>query len=387
MLTFSANCLQLFQALIFMLKNLSFWEKSTYLTAIDFAVIGSGIVGLNAAITFKERHPNAKVVVLERGVFPAGASTKNAGFACFGSVSELLDDLETMGELAVFSLVEKRWKGLRKLRERCGDKALDYQAYGGYELFLKNNEEVKKCKEAIPYLNKKLATIIGENQTFSIEKELGKFNFGKVKNLLFNKAEGQINPAKMMKRLRYIANEKDILIVTGVTIQRIIETGDEVSLETAKETTIKAAKVLVATNGLTKRLLPDTALQPARNQVLITKPIPNLHLKGTFHFEQGYYYFRNYENRILLGGARNKARTAETTDEFGVTPLIQNTLETFLRQVILPNQAVKIDHRWSGILGVGNQKSPIVKKYSEHIGIAVRLGGMGVAIGSLVGHH
>jgi len=142
---------------------------------------------------------------------------------------------------------------------------------------------------------------------------------------------------------------------------------------------------LVATNGLTKRLLADTALEPARNQVLITEPIPNLHLKGTFHFEQGYYYFRNYENRILLGGARNKAKEAETTDEFGLTPLIQNTLETFLQEVILPNQQVKIAHRWSGILGVGTQKSPIVQKYSEHIGIAVRLGGMGVAIGSLVG--
>ena len=370
-----------------MLTNLSFWEKSTYLTAIDFAIIGSGIVGLNAAISFKEKYPNAKVVVLERGVFPAGASTKNAGFACFGSVSELLDDLETMGASAVFSLVEKRWKGLRKLRQRCGDKAMDYQEFGGYELFLKNNEAVKKCKEAIPYLNEKLATIIGVKHTFRIEKELGKFNFGKVKNILYNQSEGQINPAKMMERLRYIANEKDILILTGVSIQEITESGGRVDLETAQGTTIKAAKVLVATNGLTKRLLADTALQPARNQVLITEPIPNLQLKGTFHFEQGYYYFRNYENRILLGGARNKAKVAETTDEFGLTPLIQDTLESFLREVILPNQEVKIAHRWSGILGVGNQKSPIVKKHSEHIGVAVRLGGMGVAIGSLVGEE
>ncbi len=370
-----------------MLKNLSFWEKSTYLTGIDFAVIGSGIVGLNAAITFKEKYPNAKVVVLERGVFPAGASTKNAGFACFGSVSELLEDLETMGETAVLSLVAKRWAGLKRLRERCGDKAIDYQAFGGYELFLENSKEFKKCSSAIPYFNEKLAKIIGVVETFSVEKEITKFGFGKVKNVLFNQSEGQINPAKMMERLRYIANEKQIQILTGVTIQEIAETRDEVELHIAQGGIFKAAKVLVATNGLTKRLLAKTALKPARNQVLITKPIPNLHLKGTFHFEQGYYYFRNYENRILLGGARNIAKAAETTDEFGLTPLIQNTLEKFLREVILPNQSIKIAHRWSGILGVGNQKSPIVQKYGAHIGIAVRLGGMGVAIGSLVGEE
>jgi len=370
-----------------MLKNLSFWEKSTYLTGIDFAVIGSGIVGLNAAITFKEKYPKAKVVVLERGVFPAGASTKNAGFACFGSVSELLEDLESMGELAVLSLVEKRWEGLKRLRERCGDKAIDYQQFGGYELFLENSKAVNECSAAIPYLNKKIDKIIGAEHTFSVEKKVAQFRFGKVKNILFNQAEGQINPAKMMERLRYIANEKQIQILTGVTIQEIVETKDEVNLFIAPGETIKAAKVLVATNGLTKRLLADTALKPARNQVLITAPIPNLHLKGTFHFEQGYYYFRNYENRILLGGARNIAKDAETTDEFGLTSLIQNRLETFLRTIILPNQSISIAHRWSGIMGVGKQKSPIVQKHSEHIGIAVRLGGMGVAIGSLVGEE
>jgi len=70
-----------------MISNLSFWEKQTYLNNIDLIVIGSGIVGLSAAISYKEKHKKAKVIVLEKGVLPCGASTKNAGFACFGSVS------------------------------------------------------------------------------------------------------------------------------------------------------------------------------------------------------------------------------------------------------------------------------------------------------------
>ena len=36
-------------------------------------------------------------------------------------------------------------------------------------------------------------------------------------------------------------------------------------------------------------------------------------------------------------------------------------------------------------MGVGNQKKPIVKQLSEHTYCGIRLGGMGVAIGSLVG--
>jgi len=370
-----------------MLNELSFWEKSTYLSGIDFAVIGSGIVGLTAAITFKETYPKAKVVVLERGVFPSGASTKNAGFACFGSVSELVDDLETMGEEALLSIVDQRWRGLQRLRERCGDNYLDYQSHGGYELFMEAEKTDSSCAAYIPFFNEKLAPIVGASTIFEKEKNTAKFGFGKVRNIIFNRLEGQLNPAKMMGRLRYLANERGVEVLTGVTIKSLADNGAKVALTVAKGRDIIAAKVLVATNGFTPRLLPAINLQPARNQVLMTQPIPNLKLKGTFHFDQGYYYFRNFENRILLGGARNKAKTEETTDNFGLTPLIQDTLMQFLKTVILPNQSFDIDHRWSGILGVGQQKTPIIQQHSPNVGIAVRLGGMGVAIGSLVGEE
>jgi glycine/D-amino acid oxidase-like deaminating enzyme len=75
--------------------NLSYWEIKSWLQNIDFTVIGSGIVGLNCAIQLKERFPVAKVLVLEKGILPQGASTKNAGFACFGSLSELIADLNS----------------------------------------------------------------------------------------------------------------------------------------------------------------------------------------------------------------------------------------------------------------------------------------------------
>ena len=118
---------------------------------------------------------------------------------------------------------------------------------------------------------------------------------------------------------------------------------------------------------------------------LITAPILDLHIKGTFHLDQGYYYFRNIGNRILLGGGRNLDYVTEETTEMGETALIQNELERLLKKVILPHKDVSIAHRWSGIMGVGSQKKPIVKVLSDNIYCGVRLGGMGVAIGSIVG--
>jgi hypothetical protein len=36
---------------------------------------------------------------------------------------------------------------------------------------------------------------------------------------------------------------------------------------------------------------------------------------------------------------------------------------------------------------MGNKKSPIIERYSERVGVAVRMGGMGVAIGTSVGRE
>jgi gamma-glutamylputrescine oxidase len=41
--------------------------------------------------------------------------------------------------------------------------------------------------------------------------------------------------------------------------------------------------------------------------------------------------------------------------------------------------------RWSGIMGIGPSKSPVIQQVNENVFCAVRMGGMGVAIGSLVG--
>ena len=74
--------------------NLSYWEIKNWLTNIDFTIVGSGIVGLNCALQLKQRYPTSKILILEKGILPQGASTKNAGFACFGSLSEIIDDLK-----------------------------------------------------------------------------------------------------------------------------------------------------------------------------------------------------------------------------------------------------------------------------------------------------
>ncbi len=367
----------------------SFWEQDTYFSDIDVLIIGSGIVGLNAALHLKTTQPKLKVVVAERGLLPTGASSKNAGFACFGSPSELLDDLSHHTENEVFSLVERRWKGLQRLRQNLGDSTIDFHNWGGYELFeLSQHELYEQSLDLIPYLNKQLQPIIGEPQVYqTADNEIRNFGFKGVAHLLLNTAEGQIDTGKMILALTRKVQAIGVIILNNLEILELHDNGTSIEATTAKGITIKARTALVATNGFAKQLLPQIQVQPARAQVLVTKPIPNLQLKGTFHYDRGYYYFRNIGDRVLFGGGRNLDFKAEETTEMVLTDLVQNKLEELLRQVILPETPFEVEQRWSGIMGVGTEKTTIVQAVSERVCCAVRMGGMGIAIGSLVGEE
>lgn len=373
-----------------MLKyHLSYWERESFFKDVDLVVIGAGIVGLNAAIHARTLAPHARILVVERGPLPIGASTRNAGFACFGSLTELLDDMQRYGESAVLDLVALRWEGLQRLRERCGDQALRYEPLGGFEMFTDDDsDDYARCAEAIPYFNDKLRAITAKANTYlPADERIAEFGFAQIRHLICNTAEGQLHTGAMMQRLLQLARDAGIEILCGMPIHNIAQQSLGVELHTEYGWSIRAAKVLVAVNGFTADLLDDAAVSPARNQVFITDPIPGLKVQGSFHYDRGYYYFRNIDGRILLGGGRNLDPETETTANFGANELIRSALVRLLDAVICPGQSASVAQWWSGILGVGPEKKPIVQKVGPHLAVAVRLSGMGVAIGTLVGQN
>lgn len=367
--------------------DLSYWEKNTFFNHVDIIIIGSGIVGLSAALELKKQAPACKIIVLERGVLPMGASSKNAGFACFGSPGELLEDLKTHTENELFSLVEKRWKGLLRLRKTLGDNAIDFQKWGGFEVF-DNAADFSSCSDQLTYLNKHLFPITGKRNTYQIaDTEIKKFGFQGIQHMLVNTEEAQIDTGKMISALIKRVRDAGMEIISGVEVKNIQDENERVILSTSTSLHIKCKQVIIATNGFAKQLLPTIQVEPARAQVLITDPIPGLKLKGTFHYTNGYYYFRNVGNRVLLGGGRNLDFSAEETSTFGLTSLVQNKLDELLKQMILPYTDYTVDMRWSGIMGLGSEKTSIIKSISKNIFCAVRMGGMGISIGSLVGEE
>ena len=364
---------------------LSFWEKN-YLNNSDTLIVGSGFTGLHVALELKKEQPDRKILVIDKGGMPNGASTKNAGFACFGSVTELLDDLQTMKEDEVVALVKKRWQGLQKMQELVSSKEMDLKPFGGFELIEKEQEA---ALDKVEYINQLIEPIF-EKDVFCTRKDLIE-RFGlssqKITNLIYNPFEAQLNPVLLLNSLVEQCRSMGIYILNGYEVTSIEGSGPyTISLE--EQIKLDTRQVILCTNAFTSKLTDvGEDLQPGRGQVIITTPIDDLKIKGVFHWEAGYYYFRNYQNRLLIGGGRNLDKEAENTTENGLTSLIQEDLEKRLREVILPNETFKIESSWSGIMAFGKSKMPKVEVDTQNIIVGAGLNGMGVALSAKIGEE
>ena len=105
--------------------NPSIWELETFYRNRDVIIIGAGFTGLWTAISIKENFPEKSVLVVERSSISMGASTRNAGFACFGSLTEIIGDSENMGWDKTLDLVKMRLEGLQKIQNYFKPEEID----------------------------------------------------------------------------------------------------------------------------------------------------------------------------------------------------------------------------------------------------------------------
>lgn len=370
---------------------ISIWEKETFFAPQDVIILGSGFVGLWSAFYLKKKHPTLKVSVLDRGIIPTGASTRNAGFACFGSLSELVYDARTMGSDKMLQLVEMRYKGLERIRKYFNEEVIDFELCGGYELFDPGSSpSSEEIDHHIEYINSLLKPVTGTKKTFrKADDRISTFGFGQTQHLVKNDLEGSLHSGKLLRALLQTVQGMGVQVFTAVEVKNFHVFDETLELETNRQFSFFTKKLLVCTNAFAKELLEDLDVVPARGQVVLTSPIQNLPWKGTFHSDEGFYYFRNLGDRVLLGGARHKAFAEEQTTAMEISEKIQGELERYLATVVLPQFAGKytIEHRWSGIMAMGSEKMPIVKQVLPNVFCAVRMSGMGVALAPVVGRE
>jgi gamma-glutamylputrescine oxidase len=362
--------------------QLSVWEKESFFEPQDIIIVGSGLVALWSALELKQQQPNLKITILERSLIPSGASTRNAGFACFGSPSELMYDKEVLGEDKMWEIVEMRYKGMQKMARVLREEAIGMVICGGYEVY---NTPTSVADDSIGWLNKGLKEITGNDQCFSWANDrLRTFRFSGFDAMIENKLEGYLHSGKLVQTLLRKVQALGVQVFGSFEVKHWEKVNGKMIINPGEEISLTAQQLLICTNAFTSTLLPELNIIPARGQIILTTPIEGLSMKGAFHYDEGFYYFRNLGNRVLLGGARNKAFDAERTTEMITSEIIQHQLEQFLSHHILPGQSFTIEQRWSGIMGFTDNKEPITKRLDDNISVAISCNGMGVALAPII---
>ncbi len=359
---------------------LSLWEKETYYANSDMVIVGGGLMGLWTALELIKEAPSLKITILEKHITPLGASTRNAGFACFGSLTELLSDEAKMGTDAMLQIVTMRFNGIKKIKRTINPTSIDLDPCGGYEPLL-NYSGASVLDDQIHYINGLLAPITGVANSFkNASQQIDSIGLKNIDQLIYNPLEAGIHSGKLVNALTRLAISNNIRILNGVEITGWDENNQGVTLHTNHPFNLSAGKLVVCTNGFTNTLLPQLNIEPARGQIVLTKPIAGLKTKGTFHFDEGFYYWRNIGDRILLGGARNANFEAERTTDLAGSDFIRNLLIHFLQNHIETNQLVEIEQSWSGIMGFTPNKLPICQFVSPRVVAAIACNGIGVAL-------
>lgn len=363
---------------------MSFWEKESFYANADITIIGGGLMGLWTAIELKKKSPSLFITILERATTPLGASTRNAGFVCFGSLTELLADEASMGTSEMLSIVEMRFKGIQKIKSYFTSNEIDLDECGGFEA-LYHYKEADEIDEQLNYLNQLLAPIIGSNNAFHNSTDrISTIGLKNIDQLIHNPHEAGLHSGKLVNGLTKVAINKGIQILNGIEVMHWEELNNKLVIQTNQQKTITTKQLIVCTNGFTNSLLPELNIEPARGQIILTAPIAGLITKGTFHFDEGFYYWRNIGDRILLGGARNSEFENECTTDLSGSDSIRNKLLEFLKNHLVTNQPILVEQYWSGIMGFTPTKTPLIKKVGTNILAVIACNGMGVALTPII---
>ena len=365
------------------MKTISYWERQGFGKA-DWVVIGAGLVGLQSARRIKERYPTLRVWVVDEQALGQAASLRNAGFACFGSAGEILDEIERTSQSEALGLYEKRFLGIQKLLSRYGADRLGFRASGGTEVFSSDDlDDAHRVFGSLADLNLLLHSVHGKLAFEMCDTRPTGMNV--LSEGIFSPLEGGLQSHLLYRAVREDALKAGVEIYEGMRVVDFSESGELVQLAMANGLKIEASHLLVCTNGFSKRLIPELAVAPARGQVFVTRTLDKLPFEGIFHADKGYIYFRELDgNRVLIGGGRNLDFAGEETMEMNVTDRFRSYLKSYVETVILPGKTVDFEYEWSGVMGMNENRNPIIGWHSNRVCLAVRMGGMGVALSAWV---
>ncbi|MGZ4258022.1 MAG: NAD(P)/FAD-dependent oxidoreductase [Gaiellaceae bacterium] len=330
----------------------------------DVTVVGGGVTGCACARVLAGA--GLRVRLHEARQIASGASGRNGGFALRGGAPAYDAARAHLGRDHARALWQLTERYLDRLAELAGDA---FRRSGSLRLAADARERAE--------LEAEYEALREDGFAAEWREELPQPLAGRYHGAIFHPSDGSLQPARWVRRLAGLA------AATGAELR------EDERVESLDE--LDADQVVIATDGYTHGLVPelDAAVRPTRGQVVVTEPLERRLFPCPHYARHGFDYWQQTpDDRLVAGGFRDQALNEEQTAEETTTPLIQEHLERFVRE--LTGAAPRIEHRWAGIFGMTEDRLPLVGPVPGHHGVWVSAGYsghgnvMGLACGELL---
>ncbi len=379
----------------------SWWEASAPPLAVqvaalqddvtaDVAIIGAGFTGLSAALTLAQA--GLGVVVLDRAGIGWGASGRNGGFCCVGGAKlELGTMIKRHGLETARRFVDIQLNAVDFVKERLAQEAIDAEVAGEGETQLAHSPRAFAAfEEERAFIERTFGhrlRIIPKAELAAHGMTGPTFEGG-----LYNPVGFGLHPLRYVRGLAAAAARQGAAIHPRSEVLSWTREGAGHRLATPRGA-VKAARVIVATNGYTPDdLHPAFAgrVLPALSNILVTAPMSEaqfaahgFHQPVLAHDSRTLlHYFRRIPgDRFLFGG---RAGLSAEPDALATT---SQALEARFRELFPAWAGVAITHRWSGFVALAADLVPHVGSMADDptIGYALAYHGNGVAMGTWAG--
>ncbi len=356
----------------------------------DVCIVGAGYTGLWTAYYLKKNAPDLDVVVVERRFAGFGASGRNGGWLT-NSVTGGRDQYEAkFGR----SAAEQQQRHMNE----TVDEVIRVAASEGIEADILKGGELNvaftpaQLARMTEFAASERAWQFADVDELDASQVADRIAFDGALGGTWHPHCARVNPAKLVSGLADTVTRLGVPIYEGTTVTRI-----RPGIVETDHGTIAAGSIVRATEGFTADLAGEhRTWLPMNSSLIVTEPLSadlwnQIGWRGREVFgDYAHVYMyaqRTADDRIAIGGRGVPYRFGSQTDNDGRTAdstirHLQRLLERFLPQTA----GVRIDHAWSGVLGVPRDWSATVSfDQRSRIGFAGGYVGTGVATTNLAG--
>lgn len=386
--------------------NVSFWYAADGLPAprpalagdleVDVVIVGAGYTGLWSAYYLAKADPALRIAVLESRFAGFGASGRNGGWLANSITGGREGYLKSHGRALVGDFQRMLNDTIDEVIDVAAAEGIEAHIHKGGELLVARNQAQLGRLKAMAA--DQMAWPEDEAVRLSAEQTRARINVAGALGSIHIPHCARLDPARLVRGLAGAVERLGVRIYENTLVTEIQPAAKGSNAYAVTERgTVRAGHVLRATEGFTANLASaHRDWLPMNSSMIVTTPLDEdiweqlgwEGLETLEDFAHAYVYLqRTHDGRIAIGGRGVPYRYGSRTDMDGSTqPATIKALTGILHSMFPAASAARIDHAWSGVLGVPRDwRATVNYDRATGLGFAGGYVGTGVTATNLAG--